>query len=229
MFRCVAKVLAVAILMAFAGAGVAQAQVQPYGTNDYGGFHDVLPPGTNGFDDLAQLAGFEANGTRPEHSSDQFGMYNALTLGGGQRHRRQPLQLLQGRRRSGSQPGDVESTAEPGGGRHDRSRQTVRGAAHLRRHPAGADVRDRLRDGRGPAVLHRRAAPRRRGRSRRVRRRRQRRQWTNRSGRTSPTPIRTSSTRSTTSTTSPAAPSSIRTRPTTSTASTPTSRRPSSR
>ena len=47
--------------------------MQPYGTNDFGGFRDILPPGTNGFDDLAQLAAFEANGTKPEHSSDQWG------------------------------------------------------------------------------------------------------------------------------------------------------------
>ena len=58
--------------------------------------------------------------------------------------------------------GDVGEHREPGAGRDDRPRQAVRRAAHLRRHAAGADVRDRLRDRRGPAVLHRRAAPRRR-------------------------------------------------------------------
>jgi acyl-homoserine lactone acylase PvdQ len=51
---------------------------QPYGTNDYGGFRDVLPPGTNGFDNAVQLAGFEATGSRPPHNDDQLGMYSDL-------------------------------------------------------------------------------------------------------------------------------------------------------
>jgi hypothetical protein len=57
--------------------------VQPYGTNDYRGFRNVLPPGTNGFDNVAQLGLFETTGQRPEHSSDQLGMYNALTTAAG--------------------------------------------------------------------------------------------------------------------------------------------------
>ena len=79
MFRCVARLAAAAMFVALLGVSVAllgvsaaQAQVQPYGTNDYGGFRNILPPGTNGFDDAAQLAQFEAAGTRPEHSSDQL-------------------------------------------------------------------------------------------------------------------------------------------------------------
>ena len=63
---------------------------------------------------------------------------------------------------------------EPGARGDDRARQGVRRPAHLRRHARGADVRDRLRHRRGPAVLHRRAAPRRRGRPGAVRRRGQR-------------------------------------------------------
>ena len=34
----------------------AQADVQPYATNDAGGFHDVLPPGANGLANGIQLA-----------------------------------------------------------------------------------------------------------------------------------------------------------------------------
>jgi acyl-homoserine lactone acylase PvdQ len=64
------------MLVAPAAAG---AQVQPYGTNDHGGFHDILPPGTNGLVDLAQLLQYEANGTRPPHNDDQLAMYSNLT------------------------------------------------------------------------------------------------------------------------------------------------------
>ena len=38
--------LGAVVLMLVAPA--AQADVQPYGTNDAGGFRDVLPPGANG-------------------------------------------------------------------------------------------------------------------------------------------------------------------------------------
>lgn len=43
--------------------GVANAaSPQPYGTNDYGGFNAILPPGTNGLANPFQLANFEATG-----------------------------------------------------------------------------------------------------------------------------------------------------------------------
>jgi acyl-homoserine lactone acylase PvdQ len=51
---------------------------QPYGTNDYGGFRDVLPPGTNGFDNAVQLGQFELTHARPPHNDDQLGMYSNL-------------------------------------------------------------------------------------------------------------------------------------------------------
>jgi acyl-homoserine lactone acylase PvdQ len=59
-------------------APAAAAQVQPYGTNDYGGFRNILPPGQSGFDDLAQAAEFKAAGIYPPHSNDQLGMYSSL-------------------------------------------------------------------------------------------------------------------------------------------------------
>jgi acyl-homoserine lactone acylase PvdQ len=83
MFRCIAKLLASTLLIALALAASAQAQVQPYGQNDFGGFRNVLPPGTNGFDNVTQLGLFETVGQRPAHSSDQVGMYNALTTAAG--------------------------------------------------------------------------------------------------------------------------------------------------
>ena len=83
MFRCIAKLLASMALVAVLAAAPAQAQVQSYGQNDLRGFRNVLPPGTNGLDNVAQLALFEAAGQRPAHSSDQLGMYNALTTAAG--------------------------------------------------------------------------------------------------------------------------------------------------
>ncbi|MHB8693203.1 MAG: penicillin acylase family protein [Solirubrobacteraceae bacterium] len=64
---------------ALAVAAPATAQVQPYGTNDYGGFRNILPPGTNGLDNAQQLVAWEAGKARPPHSSDQLAMYSNLT------------------------------------------------------------------------------------------------------------------------------------------------------
>lgn len=83
MFRCFVRLALATALLMLAATAVAQAQVQPYGYGDYGGFHDILPPGTNGLDTLPQLAAFEASGQRPEHNDDQLGMYNALTTAAG--------------------------------------------------------------------------------------------------------------------------------------------------
>src|ERR1700735_4280401 len=83
MFRCFVRLALATALLMLALAAVAQAQVQPYGYGDYGGFHDILPPGTNGLDTLPQLAAFEATGQRPEHNDDQLAMYNALTTAAG--------------------------------------------------------------------------------------------------------------------------------------------------
>jgi hypothetical protein len=90
-----AAALAVAVALAAASPAAAQVQLpplplplpgqggsppapQPYGTNDAGGFLNILPPGENGFDNLAQLAQFEATGARPPHNDDQLGMYSSL-------------------------------------------------------------------------------------------------------------------------------------------------------
>jgi acyl-homoserine lactone acylase PvdQ len=67
-----------AALALAAGATPAAAQVEPYRTNDHGGFRDVLPPGTNGRANLVELAAFLATGARPAHSDDQRDMYARL-------------------------------------------------------------------------------------------------------------------------------------------------------
>lgn len=59
-------------------AAPAGAAVQPYRLDDYGGFQDVLPPGTNGRANLVELAAFRGTGTRPAHNDDQRDMYARL-------------------------------------------------------------------------------------------------------------------------------------------------------
>ncbi|MGZ6691604.1 MAG: penicillin acylase family protein, partial [Solirubrobacteraceae bacterium] len=56
----------------------ARAQVQPYGTNDAGGFRNILPPGTNGLVNAPQLALWESAKQRPPHNDDQLQMYAGL-------------------------------------------------------------------------------------------------------------------------------------------------------
>jgi hypothetical protein len=52
--------------------------VDPYGTNDAGGFRNVLTPGSNGHDNALDLATFEATGQRPAHWDDQQPLYDGL-------------------------------------------------------------------------------------------------------------------------------------------------------
>ena len=47
----------------------------PYGTNDAGGFRNVLPPGSNGLDNLVEFTRFQSTGERPRHFDDQLSMY----------------------------------------------------------------------------------------------------------------------------------------------------------
>ena len=69
----------VAAALAATTAGAALGQVQPYGTDNYGTFYNILPPGTNGLDNAVQLAEFKALGERPPHNDDQLAMYSNLT------------------------------------------------------------------------------------------------------------------------------------------------------
>src|SRR5256885_1430860 len=56
-------------------------QPLPYGTDDFGGFRNVLPPGSSGLDNAPQLAQFEVTGRRPPHNDDQRGMYGDQVYG----------------------------------------------------------------------------------------------------------------------------------------------------
>ena len=67
------------LVIAGVGAAGASAAVQPYGTDNYGDFNDVLPPGTNGLVNALQLAQYEATKAHPPHNNDQLAMYSNLT------------------------------------------------------------------------------------------------------------------------------------------------------
>src|SRR4051795_11974694 len=73
----VAAIVVAAVLLA---ATTAYAEPQPYGTNDAGGFRNVLPPGEAGTDNALQLAQFEGDGSRPAHWDDQQKLYENLVL-----------------------------------------------------------------------------------------------------------------------------------------------------
>ena len=51
---------------------------ESYGQGDFGGFRNILPPGTNGFDNALDAAQFLGAGSYPPHSQDQLSMYEDL-------------------------------------------------------------------------------------------------------------------------------------------------------
>ena len=61
--------------------GASANAVQPYGTNDAGGFRNVLPPGENGLDNLPQVLAFKSSKTIPPHFDDQQPLYENLLYG----------------------------------------------------------------------------------------------------------------------------------------------------
>jgi acyl-homoserine lactone acylase PvdQ len=75
--RVILAVTALAIA-ALPASALAAPTPSPYGTDDAGGFRNILPPGTNGSDNAVQLAQFLGTGARPEHNQDQLKMYENL-------------------------------------------------------------------------------------------------------------------------------------------------------
>ena len=140
---------------------------QPYQANDGRGFRDVLPSGTRGLYNGADLAAFLATGrTAPallRPARDVLGP--ALRDAGPEGGRR--LRYFKDSS-FGVRPDDVERTLLPARRRHDRARQGLRRPARLRPRPRRRDVRARLRRRRGSPLLHGRAAPRRPRRSSRA-------------------------------------------------------------
>ncbi len=108
--------MACALVLAVGAPGVAQAAAgpapQPYGTDDAGGFLNVLPPGQNGTDNAIQLAQFEATGAVPAHSRDQLPLYeNLLYAAPTLTDAEVPLYFKDAT--FGVKPGDVASTESP--------------------------------------------------------------------------------------------------------------------
>ena len=80
--RALLKILLAATALALTAlasiAAAAQAAPSPYGTNDAGGFRNVLPAGEAGVDNTADLAAYEATGKIPPHFNDQLPLYANL-------------------------------------------------------------------------------------------------------------------------------------------------------
>jgi acyl-homoserine lactone acylase PvdQ len=70
--------LAVLALCGCLASPASAATPQPYGTNDSGGFRNVLPPGENGLDNFKQLLAFKGAGLLPAHAADQQALYENL-------------------------------------------------------------------------------------------------------------------------------------------------------
>ncbi len=90
----------------------AQAAPQPYGTNDAGGFRNVLPPGENGLATFSQVLAFRASGLLPSHFADQQSLYENLVYGSPTLTDAQvPFYFKDAT--FGVQPADVASTIQP--------------------------------------------------------------------------------------------------------------------
>ncbi|MET0761709.1 MAG: penicillin acylase family protein, partial [Thermoleophilaceae bacterium] len=68
----------VALAAGLFAAAPASAAVQPYGTNDYGGFRNILPPGQGQTANVPEILDFISNGNRPAHWDDQRELYGDL-------------------------------------------------------------------------------------------------------------------------------------------------------
>ena len=78
MRRAVEGFLLAVVITAAVTSAPALGAVVPYGTNDAGGFHNVLPAGEAGTDNAVQFAQFNATGQRPAHWDDQLPLYTGL-------------------------------------------------------------------------------------------------------------------------------------------------------
>jgi acyl-homoserine lactone acylase PvdQ len=110
--RTVRLPLLLSLLAAAFVASSAVAAPQPYGTNDAGGFRNVLPPGSNGFASIQQVLTFQGKGTVPPHFADQQPLYeNLLYASPGLTEDQIPSYFKDAT--FGVPAGHVESTIEP--------------------------------------------------------------------------------------------------------------------
>jgi acyl-homoserine lactone acylase PvdQ len=110
-----AAVTVLALIPAAAAAGTGPGWATPtYRAGDYGGgqVRSILPPGENGLVNAAELAQFEATGTRPPGSQDQLGPYaNLLYAGPGLTDAQLPQYYND--ESFGVQPADITATVRP--------------------------------------------------------------------------------------------------------------------
>lgn len=107
-----ALLFASVLLLATVTVGAAQAAPQPFGTNDAGGFRNVLPPGENGLDTLAQIFEFKSSGAVPPHYADQQPLYENLVYGAPGLTEGQIPNFYKDAT-FGVKPGELESEVEP--------------------------------------------------------------------------------------------------------------------
>jgi acyl-homoserine lactone acylase PvdQ len=103
--------LAALVCSAFAPAALGSTP-QPYGTNDAGGFRNVLPPGENGLDNFTQLLEFKGPKRLPPHFADQQPLYENLLYGAPALTESQIPSYFKDAT-FGVPAGEVESTIEP--------------------------------------------------------------------------------------------------------------------
>jgi len=111
LFRALPALVALALAALLAPAAGA-AVPAPYGTNDAGGFRNVLPPGENGLANLPQLFAFRGTGTLPPHFADQQPLYENLLYAAPTLTEEQIPNYFKDAT-FGVPPGQVESTVEP--------------------------------------------------------------------------------------------------------------------
>jgi acyl-homoserine lactone acylase PvdQ len=111
MDRVFASLLAAVVAFGIATAP-AGAQVTPYGTNDAGGFLNVLPAGEAGVDNAVQLAAYEAAHIIPAHFDDQQPLYENLLYADPSLTDAQVPSYFKDAT-FGVKPGDVTSTESP--------------------------------------------------------------------------------------------------------------------
>ena len=97
--------------------------MQPYQANDYGGFRNILPPGTDGTLQRDRMRPSSwCCGTYPPHATDQLSMYENLVYATPGLTAAQIPNYFKDAS-FGVQAGQVERTYSPRAGRHDRARQ----------------------------------------------------------------------------------------------------------
>ena len=104
--------LTIALSIFLAAGSTAAAAAQPYGTNDAGGFRNVLPPGENGLDNLQQLLEFKGPHLLPPHFADQQPLYENLLYAAPTLSEAQIPTYFKDAT-FGVPAGEVESTTEP--------------------------------------------------------------------------------------------------------------------